>query len=80
MDMIGNVDEWCRDWYQDDYYAKSPSKNPSGPSKGSIRVFRGGAWVDGVRYCRSAYRGFVDPDVRRDYLGFRLVLLPGQQG
>jgi formylglycine-generating enzyme required for sulfatase activity/energy-coupling factor transporter ATP-binding protein EcfA2 len=80
MDMIGNADEWCRDWYQDDYYAKSPSRNPSGPSKGSNRVIRGGSWDSGAGYCRSASRDSNDPGGRDGNLGFRLVLLPGQQG
>ncbi|MCP4627379.1 MAG: SUMF1/EgtB/PvdO family nonheme iron enzyme, partial [bacterium] len=80
MDMSGNVREWCRDWYNKDYYAKSPSKDPSGLSKGSDRVFRGGSWGRDARRCRAASRFSGDPDRRSDNLGFRLVLLPGQPG
>ncbi|MGA2034637.1 MAG: bifunctional serine/threonine-protein kinase/formylglycine-generating enzyme family protein [Thermoguttaceae bacterium] len=43
-DIYGNVDEWCQDWYAQDYYAKSPTDNPSGPTGGSGRVLRGGCW------------------------------------
>src|SRR5262249_15622705 len=41
-DVHGNVWEWCEDWFDEDYYAKSPPKNPSGPDDGSFRVLRGG--------------------------------------
>jgi formylglycine-generating enzyme required for sulfatase activity len=45
-DLIGNVYEWLADWYQDDYYAVSPSRNPKGPETGVFRVLRGGSWAE----------------------------------
>jgi formylglycine-generating enzyme required for sulfatase activity len=45
----------------------------TGPATGSGRVSRGGNWIDGARYCRSAYRDGDAPDYRYGHLGFRLA-------
>lgn len=45
-DMSGNVWEWCSDWYGENYYANSPANNPKGPDAGSLRVLRGGSWLN----------------------------------
>ena len=70
-DMIGNVNEWCHDWYDSDYYTKSPSTNPTGPTTGSYRVYRGGSWERG---CRVFSRDWGLPDYFINSLGFRLAL------
>jgi formylglycine-generating enzyme required for sulfatase activity len=72
-DMHGNVWEWCSDRYGEDYYKSSPGEDPSGPSEGSDRVFRGGSWNFAPVYTRSANRGWNSPGDRFDYLGFRLA-------
>ena len=73
-DMSGNVYEWCSDWFKKDYYSNSSSRNPKGPSFGSKKVIRGGSWhyVDGA--CRTANRDELNPDGRKKFSGFRVVL------
>ncbi len=79
FDMHGNVWEWCRDWFGESYYAKSPEKDPSGPPTGTVRVFRGGSWYDAASLCRSAFRYWDVPTYRDYFLGFRVAAdLPTQ--
>ena len=73
-DMHGNVWEWCQDWYDD--YKTGNVDNPTGPSSGSYRVIRGGAWSISARFCRSAYRYYYSPGLSYDSVGFRLFRTP----
>ena len=70
-DMAGNVWEWAQDCYGD--YSNSRVTDPTGPSSGSFRVFRGGGWARLAQYCRSAFRYGGGAGGRRSDLGFRLV-------
>jgi formylglycine-generating enzyme len=72
-DMHGNVYEWCDDYYGMDYYKQSPEKDPTGPTSGSLRVFRGGSWRSYPRGTRSADRRWGGAADRDSSDGFRLV-------
>jgi formylglycine-generating enzyme required for sulfatase activity len=72
-DMHGNVWEWCSDWYDENYYGKSPVDDPQGASAGSFRVLRGGGFGVSPVALRCAGRSNVDPASRDDYGGFRVV-------
>ncbi len=73
-DMGGNVWEWCKDYFADDYFSNSPSTNPSGPEKGSERVNRGGHWgCDEYRIRVSDRDGDIDGSCC-PFIGFRLAL------
>ena len=75
FDMHGNVWEWCRDGYDEKYYANSPSEDPKGPDSASVRVVRGGSWTSPPYEMRSANRcGGYKPADKNDDFGFRVVV------
>ena len=70
-DMSGNVWDWCSDRYGK--YSSNAQSNPTGPSSGSLRVFRGGSWNGFAQVCRTADRCGYYPGDHHGNIGFRLV-------
>jgi sulfatase modifying factor 1 len=74
FDMAGNVFEYVNDWYDSNYYSKSPANNPLGPASGNEKIIRGGAWSWCECYTRPASRNAVELGDTNDYTGFRQAL------
>jgi formylglycine-generating enzyme required for sulfatase activity len=72
FDMHGNVWEWTANWYQATYPSGNPVVDPTGPASGSLRLFRGGSWINNDSDLRSAKRFDYNPSTRYSNVGFRV--------
>ena len=72
-DMLGNIWEWCEDHWDIGPYSGEARIDPPASTMGSIRVVRGGSWIDSARNVRAAYRYWLPPGGRYSSLGFRLA-------
>ena len=71
-DMLGNVAEWCLDYYA--AYDQAAVEDPRGPSTGRARVVRGGSWKNFRPALRPAARSSAPEAYQLGYIGFRVVL------
>jgi len=74
--------EWCYDWYNESQYqqyAEEETENPAGPTSGTAKVLRGGAWQFGAEATRCAYRNSSTPDAVAGVIGFRICRNAGDE-
>jgi len=76
-DIGDNVHEWCSDWYDPNYYAISPVRNPQGPEESPMRPARkssrGGSWRHHIKVARCSARSSIPPEFQYADYGFRLA-------
>lgn len=76
FDMLGNVDEWCMDYWIP--YEWEAVTDASLPSNGSNRITRGGSWISDAYDVRADSRGGYSSSYQDIYLGFRIALGQGK--
>ncbi len=76
-DICDNVHEWCSDWYDPNFYAVSPDRNPRGPEQSPMKPVRkssrGGSWRHHIKVARCSARSSIPPDFQYADYGFRVA-------
>ncbi|HET7890216.1 MAG TPA: SUMF1/EgtB/PvdO family nonheme iron enzyme [Candidatus Sulfotelmatobacter sp.] len=75
-DIGDNVHEWCSDWYDPNYYAVAPARNPCGPEPTKRKSSRGGSWRHHIKVARCSARSSIPPDFQYADYGFRVACGP----
>jgi len=74
FNMVGNVWEWCSDWFSPTHHINAALTDPKGPALGDSKVIRGGSYLCHKSYCnryRVAARSSNTPDSSTGNMGFR---------
>jgi len=74
FDISGNVREWCRDVYIEEYYSMSESTDPFNFLGGEERVVRGGSYADGANALKTYMRYSSGANSNDNLTGFRIVI------
>ena len=75
--MLGNVWEWTQDdWHEDYMGAPDDGSAWVDTPRSDRRVVRGGSFYGTEDFLRAAVRDWYNPDLRRPYVGFRVVVSP----
>ena len=76
-DICDNVHEWCSDWYDPNFYAVSPDRNPRGPEQSPMKPVRkssrGGSWRHHIKVARCSARSSIPPDFQYADYSFRVA-------